>query len=310
MGCAYPVKIINKNYESGAVQLWKRERYFFVPCGKCLSCQISKRTWLNTACNYEFNKYGIGSFTTLTYDNEHILKNWNEKLNIFTLCYKDFQDFMKRLRENLFRKYGFRMDFKYLAVGEYGGESGRIHFHVLFFGLDCRNNDLDIYNAWKNGICQNLPIKEGGINYVLKYLDKANIRRKEKVLLNDEEQPFLKHSAGLGKGFIEEHLDDIIKHNGTYDRGDGRRHSLPKYWLNKLKIPSISNYRAIKEQMVQWGYKGIKDYKKISKAEAINWSGQQTAIKEQQMIRRARLDGNAQEDFDTRANEITRSLMW
>ena len=302
MGCSYPIKIKNPNYKSGGVKLYQRQLYYYVPCGKCLGCQISKRTWLNTACNWEYNHYGCGSFSTLTYDEEHILKLYDEDKQDFELSYKDFQNFMKRLRENIYRKYGVRHEFKYLAVGEYGGKFGRPHIHVLFFGLDFRNNDLDIYNAWGQGIVYNLPIKDGGINYVLKYMDKAEIRKKKNYDFTEDSKPFERHSAGLGKGFILEHIDDIIANNGTYDRGDGKRHSLPKYWLNKLLKKPTEDYTEVKKEMVENHYTNksgeVKEWQKISKREAQEWLFRRNARQEQKLIYESRDKGIPQEDFD------------
>lgn len=47
--------------------------------------------------------------------------------------YKDAQDFMKRLRINLQRKYHYYEKFTYYCCSEYGGSSHRPHFHMLFF---------------------------------------------------------------------------------------------------------------------------------------------------------------------------------
>ena len=113
----------------------------------------------------------------------------------------------------------------------------------------------------------------------------------------------------MGKGFIEKNLEDIIKHHGTYDRGDGKRHTLPKYWCNKLRIETITNYNDIKREMVKQGYKGIKEWQKISKAEVLNWQMEQNRIKENQMIRKSRQEGIPQEDFDYLAWETAKKNM-
>lgn len=313
MGCIYPIKIENKKFKTYSINKWEREKYYFVPCGKCLGCQISKRTWLNTACNWEYNHYGCGSFTTLTYDDVHYLKLFDEDKMRFLGDYTDFQLFMKRLRQNIYRKYGVRHEFKYLAVGEYGGTTGRFHYHILFFGLDFRNNDLDIFKAWGNGMVSNLPIKTGGINYVLKYLDKSEHRRKGIYDFEKLEEPFLKHSGGLGKGFIEENLEDIVKNNGTYDNGSGKRHSLPMYWLNKLCLKPLVDYSDVRKKMIGLGYKNkygvVTRQEEISKREVQNWLMNENLMKERNLINESRANGNPQEDIDMELNNAIRREM-
>lgn len=44
----------------------------------------------------------------------------------------DFQNFIKRLKINLIRHYGYKSDFKYFYCGEYGPQTTRPHFHALF----------------------------------------------------------------------------------------------------------------------------------------------------------------------------------
>lgn len=307
MGCVYPIKIKNKNYKSGSVLSWERNKYYFVPCGKCMQCMSSKKQWLETACNYEYNKYGCGAFVTLTYDNNYIQKLYNKNTDTFELNYEDFQKFMKRLRTNLYRKYGVRPDFKYLVTSELGGKTGRPHYHCLFFGLDFRNNELDIYNAWENGLIQCLPIKAGGFNYVLKYMDKDEYRAKKKYGFNERTEPYIKYSKGLGKGFIEENMEDIIKYWGTYNNGDGKRRPLPTYWLNKFCIKIPEDFTEIKKKMISEGFKNKKGYKykewwQISKAECVNYLMTRAVIKEKIAIRKSRSEGKPQEDFDENYN--------
>lgn len=47
--------------------------------------------------------------------------------------YKDIQDFYKRLRQTLIRKYHVTNNFSYFTCSEYGSQSQRPHFHALLF---------------------------------------------------------------------------------------------------------------------------------------------------------------------------------
>ena len=276
---------------------------FYVPCGKCIGCRIAKTTWLNDACEWEYNHYGIGSFTTLTYDEENYLHLYNEEKQRFEPNYKDFQDFIKRLRSALYEKYKTRPNFKYLVACETGEENGRIHYHVLFFGLDFQNNDMDIWNAWNMGIVDNKPIQNGAIRYVLKYLTKDITTFREKYGIGKENHLF-RYSLGLGKGLINEQLDFIIKNNGCYDTGNGKLKTLPTYWLNKLCIKPPTNYNEIRKKMFEEHVGKANNYLQYTKTEVLNYMKKQAQIKEIMAINKSRDNGNPQEDFrEAESNE-------
>lgn len=59
------------------------------------------------------------------------LKDYVGRIGV--LYYKDMQDFFKRLRQNLRRKYGIKYRVEFFVVGEYGAQSFRPHFHSLIY---------------------------------------------------------------------------------------------------------------------------------------------------------------------------------
>lgn len=96
-------------------------------CGQCLPCRINRgrqwmwRQYLESLCHAD------NSFVTLTYDARHIAGNWQ-------LQPRDLQLFIKSLREAV-KPHKFR----YYAVGEYGSENRRPHYHISLFGLSGNN---------------------------------------------------------------------------------------------------------------------------------------------------------------------------
>ena len=58
---------------------------------------------------------------------------------------------------------------RYYAVGEYGSRTQRPHYHIILFNV--LDADL-VYVAWGQGHTMSVPLKNGGTNYVLKYLQK------------------------------------------------------------------------------------------------------------------------------------------
>lgn len=101
-----------------------------VPCGKCAGCRSDHaKMWALRAYN-EMQMHDRSCFITLTYNEDNPLVA-SDPLCLFSLRYKHFQDFMKRLRKKL--NYP---NLQYLVCGEYGTESGRSHWHAILFGVD------------------------------------------------------------------------------------------------------------------------------------------------------------------------------
>lgn len=72
----------------------------------------------------------------MTFDKDHLPED-------NSLCVRDLQLFMKRLRKH--RGKGI----KFFACGEYGETFGRPHYHLILFGVDFP--DKQFYSRSKNG---------------------------------------------------------------------------------------------------------------------------------------------------------------
>lgn len=130
-----------------------------VKCGQCLGCKIDKSREWALRCQHEIQteaESGRGScFITLTYNDDNLphkrcprnnsCVHWKEKRCkgvTGTLCKRDFQLFMKRLRKKLISTritkkdlpYGSRI--RYFHCGEYGDLLNRPHHHAILFGID------------------------------------------------------------------------------------------------------------------------------------------------------------------------------
>ncbi|UPW41064.1 replication initiator protein [Sigmofec virus UA08Rod_5645] len=118
--------------------------YTIVPCGKCVGCRMEySRQWANR-CMLELEYHDSAYFVTLTYDDYHVPQSYyadpdtGEAQVSLTLCKRDLQLFMKRLRAR------FSDDnIRFFACGEYGPSTWRPHYHLIIFGLHL--NDL----VWK-----------------------------------------------------------------------------------------------------------------------------------------------------------------
>lgn len=106
-----------------------------LPCGRCRGCRLDRsRSWA-VRCVHESQMHEFNSFITLTYADEHLPPSRS-------LRYPDFQDFMKRLRQWVYRQEvklnvpaDERTKVRYFVAGEYGDRDGRPHYHAILFGV-------------------------------------------------------------------------------------------------------------------------------------------------------------------------------
>lgn len=131
-----------------------------VPCGKCAACQVKRITRLVPAILRESQCWKYCIFFTLTYQPKYrpyvyipdykvedkfsqqffALKERSEKYLSFckgrlAVCQSsDVQKFIKRLRENTFRRFGLRSAIRYCISGDYGSTTFLPHYHgILWF---------------------------------------------------------------------------------------------------------------------------------------------------------------------------------
>lgn len=211
-------------------------RYDAIPCGWCIQCRIAKRMYYKARFEYSLYKEhkGNGAFLTITYDDNNLPLS---SVNCMpTLVKSDAQKFIKRVRSYInYYKVDFPLvqkDFKYICVGEYGEDLGRCHYHFLFSGLDYAEA-LPIFRAcWKKAVIfDSKPILEGGVNYVLKYLDKQQHGEQiqNEYLDQGREPPFMLVSNSFGFGLYNNYDPFSL----TYRYGS-KVLPLPPYIKNKL----------------------------------------------------------------------------
>lgn len=234
-------------------------KYINVPCGKCEECLKSRaRGWafriLKEAEQYE-NNY----FITFTYDDEHLpvkpifnMQTGEFKTYASTLIKSEISDFNKKLKTYLKRK-GFKSDFRFYGIGEYGDNTHRAHYHVIYFNLDLPN-DLQFYkydngniyftseflnSIWNRGFVVVGALDIGSACYVARYCDKKQQRSDaEKFIISSYEiQPefsVMSRRPGIGSYYLDK-IEDNIK-NGVYTLScRGNDFSIPIYYSKKLK---------------------------------------------------------------------------
>lgn len=101
-------------------------KYKVVACGKCIDCLKQKsRVWAFRCC-LEASLYKKNCVITLTYNEDNLPEDKS-------VSKKDFQDFIKRLRDRI----GYSK-VRYFGCGEYGSAENtcRPHYHIILFNYD------------------------------------------------------------------------------------------------------------------------------------------------------------------------------
>lgn len=93
-----------------------------LPCGKCVGCRLEKSRQWAVRCMHEKKMHDKSAFVTLSYEEKYLPEG-------MSLCKRDLQLFMKRLRKH------FGRGIRFYACGEYGDHNNRPHYHLLFFNL-------------------------------------------------------------------------------------------------------------------------------------------------------------------------------
>jgi len=126
---------------------------FLLQCGQCQSCRITRSRQWALRCVHEADQWEHNCFITLTYADEHLQietkecekcpiykkRNPNEPCAKGSICKRDFQLFMKRLRKKF---KGIepvpgtnRFPIRYFHCGEYGEKLTRPHHHACVFNF-------------------------------------------------------------------------------------------------------------------------------------------------------------------------------
>lgn len=151
--------------------------YRLVPCGKCIQCrQAKQRDMLERGISEYLNCGSKGIFLTLTYSQEPVSQGAN---------LLEVQRFLKRLRKQT------KLKIRYIAVGEYGTKTRRIHAHMVLFGyvpqdmtpLGQSNRKQSLFTSsfvshvWGHGRIAIGQVTEQSIKYCMQYTAKSRYFR-------------------------------------------------------------------------------------------------------------------------------------
>ncbi len=157
--------------------------------------------------------YEDNTFVTLSYDDDHLPED-------LSVSKREVQLFMKRLRKNNAK------DFRYFAVGEYGDQTMRPHYHLVLFNhpnclrlyssYDKRDRECcpvctSLRKVWGRGQVCLTEVSLQSCAYVAGYVIKNWLHE---VPGHEHLAPeFTLKSQGLGKDFAWEIASELLKNN-------------------------------------------------------------------------------------------------
>lgn len=230
--CTSPINIKRDYYSMNKDGQFLTHR---VPCGKCWECLGRRRNDWSFRLYHQMQVSSSACFMTLTYGvNEREGWGSNPPLSfngVDTLKKKDLQDFMKRLRKKN------NANIKYYAVGEYGTNNYRPHYHLIVFNLD---RDLMLRSLqvskqiWKKGNVDIRVCNIATINYVTGYITQGSWQPEEDY--DDREPHFSTMSKHLGSSYLTDetyhyHLDRM---ETSTMHPSGFRMPLPRYYRDQI----------------------------------------------------------------------------
>lgn len=238
-----------------------------LPCGKCVGCQLKRAGDWAMRCMHEFKavkivngervpKYEAGCFITLTYDHEHLPENRSLRI-------KDFQDFMKRLREYRSRVEDRNDQIKYFMCGEYGPAKGRPHYHAVLFGwapkdqvpvpnnpgcVDILYDSEILTKLWKQGRVRVGTLTARSCAYVARYcMKKVYGEEAEKVYTESGRiPPYNGMSKGIGADFFFQFKGDFYPSDFIVDEETFIKRAVPRFYDKILEALDKGEYEAVK----------------------------------------------------------------
>lgn len=224
-----------------------------VPCGQCVGCRLARSAAWATRCLDEASQYADNCFLTLTYDEAHLPSDHG-------LHVSDFQLFMKRLRQDVWRR-SHRRGVRFFHCGEYGTQLKRPHFHACLFNLDFKDkvfykrnrNGDSLFNSptlsrlWPSGFSVIGDLTFESAAYVARYVvDKVTgpnvefegpdgLRHYERVHRTSgevvpvmPEYTTMSRRPGIGRAWFDRYVSDVFPVD--YRVVDGRRLKVPRFY--------------------------------------------------------------------------------
>jgi hypothetical protein len=206
-----------------------------VGCGQCIPCRINKRREWVGRLTLEAGLYSDNAFVTLTYDDANLPYTVGPPVqgdtHHPTLYPKHLQDFLKRFRKKVASLYDLQV--RFYAVGEYGDDTERPHFHLALFNYPsciygqtrpkancCLYCNL-VRETWGMGNVYLGTLEDTSMNYIAGYVLKK-LTNKHDIRLNGRYPEFSRMSLrpGIGADAMHDVASTVLEFNLAESEGD------------------------------------------------------------------------------------------
>ncbi|QCQ84864.1 replication initiator protein [Blackfly microvirus SF02] len=235
---------------------------FGLPCGRCIGCRMEKARQWGLRCLHEKKMWKHNAYVTLTYDNDHLPPAG-------TLCLRDVQLFMKKLRKA--KDSNKDNPLRFFLGGEYGEDNGRPHYHALLFNcnfpdkLFWSNNkrgeplyvSKELTGLWDMGHCSIGEVTFDSAVYCAKYaLKKVNgDNADEHYTVYDEdgvchrrrsEFAVMSRRPGIGATYYDKYGVEVRSHDSIIV--DGNEVRPPRFYDDRTKLLDSKVYDLNKKK--------------------------------------------------------------
>lgn len=229
---------------------------FEVPCGKCVGCRMDRAKAWTVRIEHEAQMWERNRFVTLTYRDDALPAD-------LSLRYRDVQLFMKRLRKRAGPGNG---PVRFFLCGEYGGRTGRPHYHAILFNFappderflangTARSEWIE--DVWSHGHAVLGSVTSSSAAYVAGYtLKKAG---RAPIVVDhatgeyfEREPEFVQMSRrpGIGARWFERFGADVFPQDQAVMSG-GKVKRPPRYYFEKFKATDPAKAEDVRERRFQ-----------------------------------------------------------
>lgn len=272
-----------------------------VGCGQCLPCRFNKRREWTHRIMLESLQWERNAFISLSYSDEHLPRA--ARVDAAELRPRDLQLWLKRLRK------AWPDPIRFFAVGEYGDETQRPHYHAALFNFPtCVRSRTDhrrsrccevcelVRVTWGLGAVDLGVLETSSAQYVAGYVTKKLTRRDDPRLLGRHPE-FARMSLrpGIGQSAMHEVASELMRLDLDTSEADvpvslrhgkrmlplGRylRRELRKMIGNDPKTPESVLYERSKELLpVRLRARALKDGTSFTKLIAQDNEGKAAAL--------------------------------
>lgn len=221
-----------------------------IPCGQCIGCRLDWAGDWAARCEKEAKLYENNCFITLTYDDIHLPLGGTTRS---TLCKRDWQLFMKRLR----KAYPTN-EIRFFATGEYGDLNQRAHYHALLFNHTFPDLKLwkpsprtplylsaSLQALWGLGFTSVGSVSYQSASYVARYVIKKLTGRRSDYL--DRSRPFvlMSRKPGIGSAWYDKFKGEVYP-AGQLLVGENKPRRTPRYFDEKFRAEDPDGHFKMK----------------------------------------------------------------